>query len=157
MRTEIFRGTLLRVAGVIGAAVFSLVVLALMVRAQTIEADGFRVPEYFEPPHQAQMKSLLEGAKAEPLSGGQILIHSGKLQTFHENGEQELAVEMPLCVFDSVQRTVSTSGPFRARSGDGKLYLEGKGVLCQLTNSSLIVSNRVRTVVQGSWTNAFTP
>ena len=115
---------------------------------RVVEGKGFKFTEYFDPPHETQMKSLLEGEKGLPLPGGRIQITGGKRQSFRENGELEMAVEAPECVFDESQRTVSSSGPFHLRAAEGKLYLEGEGFLWQNTNSSLFVSNRVHTIAQ---------
>ena len=46
----------------------------------------FRAPlDYFDPPHELQVRTFLEGAEAEPQSDGLILIRDAKLQTFHED------------------------------------------------------------------------
>jgi hypothetical protein len=114
----------------------------------------FSVPENFDPPHEQQLKSLLQGAEAEPQSGGLILIRSLKLQTFAETGETLMVVQAPQCVFDTAQRTVSSAGHLEARSGDGRFFLEGEGFLFQQTNLNLIISNRVHTVIQRAPKNA---
>lgn len=119
---------------------------------------NFRAPlEYFDPPHELQMKSFLEGAEAEPQSDGLILIRDARLQTFHENGSNEMTVVTPLCTFDSKSQTVSSAAPLQVQSSDDKLLLEGEGFFWQATNSDLIISNRVRTTVRGPLTNSFTP
>ena len=122
--------------------------------ANIVVKNGFSVPERFDPPNEKQLKSLLEGAEAEPQSGGLILIRSLKLQTFAETGETQMVVHAPQCVFDTTQRTVSSAGYLEARSGDGRLFLEGEGFLFQQTNLNLIISNRVHTVIQSALKNA---
>ncbi|MGA3285478.1 MAG: hypothetical protein ABSD57_13605, partial [Verrucomicrobiota bacterium] len=37
-------------------------------------ASDFTSVEYFEPPHQQQMKSRLSGAEAQPQAGGLVVI-----------------------------------------------------------------------------------
>lgn len=98
-------------------------------------------PAYYPPPHQAQMKSLLEGAQAQPVAPGQYLVTQAKLQTFRENGERELLVAAPECVYNSDRRTVSSPGALRLQTADGKFSIEGEGFLWQQTNSSLALSN----------------
>jgi hypothetical protein len=107
----------------------------------------FRVPEYYDPPHETRIKTLLEGAEAQPESGGRVLIRNLKLQTFDVDGRDQLLVEAPHCVFDTAQRAVHSPGRLQARTADGKFYLEGEGFLWQQTNSNLIISNRVHTVI----------
>ncbi len=143
------RGAVQLFPGVRMVLVSGLLLVAGLAHGQRVlEGKGFKFAEYFDPPHETQMKSLLEGAKAQPQPGGRILIAGVKRQTFRENGEPEMAVEAPECVYDSGQRSVSSPGPLRLRTADGKFYLEGEGFLWQHTNSSLFVSNRVHTIVR---------
>lgn len=136
--------------------VLSLLVISLGLFAAfaqpTTEArvKGFRVPQYCDPPRETQMKSLLEGAEAEPLPGGLIAITNLKLQTFNEvTGEPQMLVSAPKCVFDSSRQTLNSDGPLQVRTADRNLLVEGEGFFWQQTNSNLIISNRVRTTVNG--------
>jgi hypothetical protein len=108
------------------------------------------VPEYYDPPHERQMKSLLQGVEAEQHSGGLVWMTDVRLQTFSETGEPQMLVQAPHCILDSVQRAVSSSGPLTVRSVNGQFYLEGEGFFWQPTNSNLTISNRVRTVIRNS-------
>lgn len=118
---------------------------------------NFTVPEYFDPPHETQLKSLLQGAEAEPLSNGLIFIRQLKLQTFDEKGAGQMVVHAPRCVFDTTRRTVSSAGPLEVESDDGKLHLQGQGFLWCQTNLDLIISNTVHTTIRGGMTNSFLP
>jgi hypothetical protein len=130
-------------------ALLSFIALASDKFANTVVKD-FSVPEYYEPPHETKMKSLLQGAEAEPQSGGQILIRKLLLQTFAEAGETQMVVHAPQCTFDSVQRSVRSDGHIEAQSGDGRFFIEGEGFLFQTTNWNLIMSNRVHTVIRSA-------
>src|SRR3954454_10661830 len=55
-----------------------------------VEGSNLRLAEFYNPPHAAQMKSLLEGARAQRQPDGRILFTNAKLQTYHESGEGEL-------------------------------------------------------------------
>jgi hypothetical protein len=129
-----------------GAAVV-LAAAALAGQMGNATVKDFRVPEYYDPPNGTQIKTLLQGAEAQPESGGLVFIRELKLQTFTENGEPQLLVEAPHCVFDPAQRAAYSPGKLQARTADGKFHLEGEGFLWRQTNSSLIISNRVRTVI----------
>jgi lipopolysaccharide transport protein LptA len=119
-----------------------------------VEGKGFKFAEYFDPPHETQMKSLLEGSRGVPRANNRaFLISDAKVQSFRENGEGELIVEAPECLYNADERTVSSSGLLRLRSADGQFFLEGTGFLWRQTNSSLVVSNNVRTVVKASLVN----
>ena len=112
-----------------------------------MEVKGFKVPEYYDPPHETQMKSMLEGAQAQRQPDGRWLVTKAKYRTFRVTGEGELAVEAPQCFYDPGQRTLSSSGPLHVQTADGKFSIEGEGFLWQQTNSTLLVSNRVHTII----------
>jgi hypothetical protein len=117
---------------------------------------GFQAPlEYYEAPHELQIKSFLEGSQAEPGSDGVILIQDAKLQTFREDGSKEMIVIAPHCTFDSRLHTVSSSGPLQMQTSN--VMVEGVGFFWRQTNSDLIISNQQRTTVLGSLTNTFNP
>ena len=122
---------------------------------------GFKAPlEYFEPPHELQVKTYLEGANSEMGANGAIVIWDAKLLTYHEDGTQEMIVNAPQCFYN--QHTVNSSGPLQVQTWDDKnkraLRLQGSnGFYWQQTNSLLIVSNHQSTIISGSLTNSFTP
>jgi hypothetical protein len=119
---------------------------------------GFQAPlEYYDSPHELQMKSFLEGTEAEPGPDGVIFIQNATLQTFREDGTRDMTVKAPQCVFDSRQHTVSSAGPLRVQTSDDKLLVQGVGFFWQQTNSDLIISNQQVTTVSGQLTNTFTP
>jgi hypothetical protein len=124
---------------------------ALGQQVEKAELMDFQAPlENYPPPNAAQAKTLLEGAKAEPQPGGWFLLTGVKLKTFSTNGTLELLAESPQCLFDSVRRTVSSTGPLQVKKADGTFYLEGEGFLLQPTNFNLIISNRVHTVIRNA-------
>lgn len=132
-----------------GALIVGLLLLASAAPAQRVrEATGFELADYYAAPHDTQMKSLLQGARFQPLPGGRTLLTQAKLQTFTETGEHEMTVEAPQCLHDAGSHSISSSGPLRAQTGDGRFSIEGEGFLWLQANSSLVISNRVHTVVQ---------
>ena len=117
-------------------------------RAQpVVNVLGFKVPEYYDPPHETQMKSMLEGARAERQPDGRYLITEAKLRTFGLTGEGELNAKAPQCFYDQRQRTVSSAGPLHMETADGKFSIDGEGFLYWQTNSTLVVSNRVHSIL----------
>ena len=126
----------------------ALVLFPVLGRAQpVVSVQGFKVPEYYDPPHETQMKSMLEGARAERQPDGRYMVTEAKWRTFRVTGEGELTVEAPQCFYDQGQRTVSSSGPLRVQTADGKFSIEGEGFRYGQTNSTLLVSNRVHTLL----------
>ena len=114
------------------------------------------VLENYDAPYETQIKSLLEGTEAEP-HGALILIRGLKWQTFATNGEVQMIVRSPQCIFDAKLRCVHSDGHIEAQSGDGRFYFEGRGFLLQLTNQNLIISNRVINVIRNESKTATKP
>ncbi|HKI70542.1 MAG TPA: hypothetical protein VKA67_13210 [Verrucomicrobiae bacterium] len=145
-----------RILQAIGACLLALVFAALppLVPAQTSILQGIKVKDfsmpgdYFDPPHQFQMKSLVQGAEAQPLDSERYLIHQLKLTIFRPDGERDVLVRAPECVYDTTRREASSSGHLDVRTADGVFFLEGDGFLWRQTNSDLIISNNVHTIIQ---------
>ncbi len=116
-------------------------------------ARNFNTSEYFDPPHQNQMKHRLSGAEARPEGEGRLRITQMKLEKFHENGEHEIVVEAPECIYESSKRLASSSGRLQMQTGDGRFSVEGEGFLWQANESILTISNQVRSLLQRA-TNA---
>jgi lipopolysaccharide export system protein LptA len=136
----------LRIA-LIGVAL-GLAMFARIGHAQpVVSGQGFKFAEYYDAPHETQMKALLEGVQAQRLPDGRVLVTQAKRKTFRETGEGEFVVEAPECVYDPGQRSISSSGSLRAQTADGGFAIEGQGFLWQQTNSTLLVSNGVHTTI----------
>ncbi|MGO8838956.1 MAG: hypothetical protein ACLQAH_12400 [Limisphaerales bacterium] len=122
---------------------------ALGVRAQpTGHATDFTTTEYYEPPHQQQVKSILSGAEAQPQPGGLLIIKQLKLRTFGLDGTPEKVVTAPECIYDTQGATASSAGPLQLQNVDGTFRVEGEGFLWRQTNSFLTISNNVRTWIE---------
>jgi hypothetical protein len=113
-------------------------------------ASDFSSVAYFEAPHQQQMKSRLSGAEAQPLAGGLLAIKQLKLETFNTNGSPAMVVEAPECVYDTLNGTANSPGHLQLRTGDGDFRVEGDGFLWRQNDSSLTISNQVRTVIENA-------
>jgi len=129
-------------------AAVGLVVCAGPAGAQpVVSGQGLKFTDYHEAPNETQLKSLLEGARAEQQPDKRWLITSPKYQTFQKTGEGELVVTAPECYYDPGQRTLSSAGSLRVETADGGFVIEGEGFTWQQTNAILLVSNRVHTTI----------
>ena len=111
-------------------------------------ATDFTSDSYFEPPHEQQVKVRLSGAEASPLPGGLLDVKKLKVETFNTAGRTELVVRAPQCTYAPLDGVASSAGHLELRSGDGKFRVEGDGFLWRQNESSLTISNRVRTVIE---------
>ena len=129
-------------------------------RAQQVTSNvalGFNAQlETYPPPNETQIKTSLEGEKAEPISGGQVLLTEAKLKSFSTNGVLEMQARSPKCIFDTVQHTVSSTGLLQIQMLNGKFYTDGHGFLMR-TNGNLTLSNKVHTIIRGFSGNSFKP
>jgi hypothetical protein len=111
-------------------------------------ASNFTSTEYYGPPNQQQIKSILSGAEALPQPGGLLIIKQLKLETFNLDGKLEWVVMAPECVYDTFKGVANSPGHLEVRTGDGKFHVEGEGFLWRQSDSFLTISNNVRTVVE---------
>ena len=147
------RGCSPRLLKLISCALVILFFAAGNNRAQTMaggRASDFTSVEYFDAPHELQMKSRLSGAEASPEAGGLLIIRQFKLEKFDENGRREIVVTAPECVYDTLNGVASSAGKLQLQTGDGKIRVEGEGFLWRQADSSLTISNDVRTVIAGA-------
>jgi hypothetical protein len=120
---------------------------------------GFKAPlQYFDPPHELQVQTYLEGSESEMGPNGTVILHGARLLTYHEDGTIEMIATAPQCIYDTRQRTVSSTGELQVQTVESGLafWHQGVGFLYQ-TNTVLIISNQVETIVTGTPTNLFTP
>jgi hypothetical protein len=139
---------------VLAAAVF---LLAAGARAQTVPTVGyatnFSSVTYFEPPHEQQIKAKLSGAEASPLPGALFDLKEMKVEEFNLAGELQAEVRAPQCTYAILDHVASSPGHLELKSGNGKFHVEGDGFLWRESESSLTISNHVRTVIQIGITN----
>lgn len=142
------RATILRLWLAAGAGWLAAVEFGLRAQ-QSGHATDFTTTEYYEPPRQQQVKSILSGAEALPQPRGVLIIKQLKLQTFDPDGKVQIIVTAPECIYDTQGGTASSGGPLQLENGDGKYLVTGEGFLWRQTNNFLTISNQVRTRVEG--------
>jgi hypothetical protein len=113
-------------------------------------AGNFSMNEYYAPPHELQMKTLISGAEAQPQPEGRYLIKDLHVETFSEDGQRQAVVEAPECVYDAADRMAWSSGHIKAQSGEGRFTIEGDGFLWRQDAADLTISNRVSTLIANS-------
>jgi hypothetical protein len=133
------------------AAAVILPMLTATLRAQQVsrmEANAFKVQlETYPPPHETQIKTLLEGRHVDPQPGGLIVCTEPRLTRFDTNGAMELEVRSPQCVFNVMQRTISSSNVLQVEMANGRFFTQATGFL-RTTNNTIILSNQVHTVIR---------
>ncbi|HVV70120.1 MAG TPA: LptA/OstA family protein [Verrucomicrobiae bacterium] len=108
---------------------------------------NYRIAQFYDPPHESQKKSLLEGETARRLPDGRWSLTNATVRTFSLRGEPDLIATTPECLYNPEAHSVDSTGPLHAQLANGSFAIEGEGFLWQETNSCLLLSNRVHTVV----------
>lgn len=135
----------------------SAIFVAGFILAQGVLAQGagqgvqrkIKFPEY--DPVTGKIKSLLTGDKATPQANGTLLVEGTRLETYVYDGavrKLDLIITAPACLFSFRTRVVSSDGPMRVDRADGTASLSGRGFVWNQKKSSLIVRDRVNTVVK---------
>jgi len=116
-------------------------------RQVPIERKHFRqILEYFGPPHEAQVKTMLSGSRAKVEPGGMIFMTDARLEMFDEKGALQATAETPECVFDTNTRFLCSTSHVKVVRLELQDSIEGDGFSWQQTNSWMNLSNNVLTV-----------
>lgn len=111
-------------------------------------ASPFNVVEYFLAPHHTQMKLQVTGSEARFEADKKVRLTQMKLQTFREDGQRDIVIEAPDCLYDPTRRVASSPGRLKVQTGDESFSVEGQGFLWRQEDSNLVISNDVRSLVQ---------
>lgn len=115
---------------------------------------NFNLTDYFPAPNQRQMKFKLTGTEARPQPGDRVLLTNMKLQSFRLNGEREIVIEAPECLYDKPARRAGSPGRLQVQSGDGRFRIAGEGFVWLQDEKSLVISNNIHSTIQQSKPNA---
>ncbi len=124
-------------------------VLLLVTQAQVLgPIKGFKLADPHPPPHENEIKSLLEAATAFRLPDGQVALTNPVLHTFRENGQPDLIAKAANALCTPEAHSANSPGPLQAATADGKFSIAGVGFQWQQTNATLAISNKVYTEVK---------
>jgi hypothetical protein len=121
---------------------------------------GFKSVDFYEqaaPNLTNRLKTIVVGAEALPQAGGLALVKKMQLDTFETDGRTNMVARAPECLFDGARRLASSTGRVEIVSANGQFFMEGHGFFCSLTNSHVIISNRVHTIIRQELVKTATP
>ena len=137
-----------------------LLAVALVARAQLsqrIKGRNFTFIEYYEPEpgvksQTNRIKSILRGAEGQSLTEDLILIRQMRIESYPQAGPgTNLVAQSPEARFDREASLVTSTGRLDLATSDGQIVMRGEsGFLFSMETSTLIVSNRVRTVIHNA-------
>ncbi len=79
------------------------------------------------------------------------MLKQAKLETFAKTGELETTTSAPECVFDTVNKVLSSAGSVQMQTADGKFFIQGEGFLAREAskgNYTVVISNKVETTIR---------
>lgn len=109
-------------------------------------AKGFSSVTYFEAPHEQQIKIRMTGSEIIPQSFSLFDVRKLKIEQFNVDGSLMMTVEIPQCFYNSDTGTVNSAGNVSMNSS--RIRIEGNGFLWNQRKSSMVISNKVRTVIK---------
>ena len=111
---------------------------------------GFKFPEFYERPAgqtNRVLKTLITGSEARPSAGGYD-VKDMRIETFEETGMTNIIARAPQCNVDLSRRVVWSTGRLEVATANGQFWTEGnEGFYCRMSNTVVILSNQVRTVI----------
>jgi hypothetical protein len=140
-------------------AMVALIVMAPVVHAQlnrTARGRNIVFPEYYEKAvlsrqQTNQLKGRLTLMEGEYLPSGLILGKTMQLDQYTPDGHTNLVARAPECLFNPTNRAAWSTGRLEIVAMDGRFIMSGnEGFEASLTNTTLTLSNRVRTVFKQS-------
>ncbi len=153
----------LPVVGVVATVVVIGALPLLGQLSRRFKARDVKFPEFYENPMTGKsqtnrLKGLLMGAEGQYLSNELFLVTQMRLEHYQTDGRTNVVAKAPQCFFDNEGRVAWSTGRLEVIGVNGGLKIEGnEGFQVQMTNSSLFVSNRVRTVLRQEPNNRIKP
>jgi lipopolysaccharide export system protein LptA len=119
--------------------------------APQISSEGFDQRLNYDPPFQNRLKTELIATNTTYIngSGGRALLKIVTIRQFSlAGGEPQMTAEAPECYYSFPRKEVNSAGPLQVRAENGKFFVQGVGFFLRQTNSSLIISNQVHSILQ---------
>jgi len=130
---------------------------------QGFKGTALKFPEYYEMPLPGKnrtypLKGLFSGEQGRHLSNSIYFVTAMRLEHYEMDGATNLLARAPECLFDMDTHMAWSTGRLEIVGMGGALTIQGhQGFRASLTNSTLIISNRVRTVIQRGLLNESKP
>ena len=131
--------------------------------SRRFKARDVKFPEFYENQMTGRsqtnrLKGLLMGAEGQYLSNEVFLVTQMRLEHYQPDGRTNVVAKAPQCLFDNEARVAWSTGRLEVIGINGGLTIEGnEGFQVSMTNSALVVSNRVRTVLRQDPNNRINP
>lgn len=120
---------------------------------QGSRGSAWKFPDYYDTPligssQTNRLKGMILGEAGQHLSNRVFRITDMQLEHYELDGKTNLVARAPECLFDASDRVAWSTGRLEIVGLNGAMFVHGRqGFQARMTNSTLIISNRVRTII----------
>ncbi len=124
---------------------------------------GFKVPEFYDNPltgkgQTNRLKGMLQGAVAQYVTNDLWRLTEMRLDHYQLDGQTNLVARAPECLANTDTHVAWSTGRLEIVGLRGALFVEGnEGFEARMTNSTLLISNRVRCIFRHDPVNPSQP
>ncbi len=93
-------------------------------------------------------RSVLKGSDARQATNGMLEVINARVDLFKADNSIDLTIETPQCFYLRTTKLAWSPSELTVKTGDGRFSLQGSGFSWQQNDSSLVVSNHVRAIIQ---------
>ena len=118
------------------------------------KGSGSKYPEFYELPltggsQTNRLRGMFFGSEWQHLSNKVFRVTNMRIEHYEMRGETNLIAMAPECLFDADARVAWSTGRLDIVGMNGGITIRGsQGFLARMTNSTLTISNKVRTSIQ---------
>ena len=155
MTTNVHPRTFRVLALMLVAGVLTLLVVPLSGQIRSgFKGSGSKYPEYFELPlaggsQTNRLRGMFFGNEWQHLSNKVFRVTTMRIEHYEMTGSTNLIALAPECLFDADARVAWSTGRLDIVGLDGGIVIRGnRGFQARMGDSTLTISNKVRTVIQ---------
>ena len=121
---------------------------------QGFTGSSWKFPEYYEIPFTGgiqtnKLRGLALGSEGYHLSNRLFRVTDMHIEHYGMDSRTNLVARAPECLFDASTRVAWSTGRLEIVAMDGEMTMRGThGFQVRMTNSTLTISNRVRTTIR---------
>ena len=153
-----------RTAWVLAAGLVALLVwpLSAQIRAG-FKGSGSKYPEFYPLPltggsQTNRLRGMFLGDQWQHLSNKVFRVTEMRIEHYAVNGATNLVAVAPECLFDAEARVAWSTGRLEIIGNSGAVTIHGqRGFFARMSDSTLTISNQVKTAIQRDFVGSFAP
>ena len=127
------------------------------------KGSGSKYPEFYPSlntggPQTNRLRGLFTGDQWQHLSNKVFRVSGMRIEHYETTGATNLVAVAPECLFDAEARVAWSTGRLDIAGQDGAVTLRGQsGFFARMTNSTLTISNKVKTTIRRDLAGSLAP